>query len=159
MKRITRRLGRVAAGTVVGAGLIFGATVVAPVQTEVVVSAEEAAEDAPDSSLVDTAEAGSNNGTTNWYSSRSCTASGGNLAVTNYDKIVQGTVWQEYHIDADRSGGTGSVPKVYWKRTGTSTWNLFSYWNDFYWRMTNEWQMHDFKVTFSNGTSCAMGAL
>lgn len=107
------------------------------------------------------AQAGSDNGTNNWYSSARCDASGGNLVVTNYDiKGSDGTVWQEYHIDADRAGGTGAVPVVNWRVSGNSTWNSFAgYWNDFFWRMSNQWLFHDFRVTFANGSRCYIWAL
>jgi hypothetical protein len=105
------------------------------------------------------ASAGSSNGTTNWYHSRTCYASGGNLNVTNYDIRYNGSTWQEYHIDADRAGGTGAVPKVYIRTTGTTTWRLLSYWNDFTVQVLNWRLMHDFKVVFANGTMCAMGAV
>jgi hypothetical protein len=105
------------------------------------------------------ATAGSDNGTTNWYSSDRCDASGGNLVVTNYDIRYNGTTWQEYHIDADRAGGVGSAPKVYIRQTGTSTWRLLSYWNDFVIQQSNEWIFNDFKVVFANGSSCVIPSL
>ena len=109
--------------------------------------------------LAPQAYAGSNNGTNNWYTTRSCTASGGRLDGTNYDKIIQGTVWQETHLDADRAGGTGAVPKVYMRQTGNTTWRLLSNWNDFYLQASNQWVDFDYKAVFANGSQCAIGAL
>ena len=104
------------------------------------------------------AQAGSNNGTTNWYKSTYCTASGGRLDITNYDKIVSGSIWQEYHIYADRAGGVGGTPVIYMRPNSNYAWQRLSYWNDFYIRQSNEWQVNDFKVVFSNGSACARGA-
>jgi hypothetical protein len=106
------------------------------------------------------AQAGTDNGTTNWYSSGYCSTRGGNLDVRNYDwRSPSGYIWQEYHIDADRAGGTGPVPKVYMRVTGTSTWRLLSYWNDFKVQVSNYRTIYDFKVSFANGTACAIGGL
>jgi hypothetical protein len=104
--------------------------------------------------------AGSDNGTNNWYSSDSCTASGGRLDITNYDIIVSGSVWQQYHIDADRAGGTGTVPKVYTKPIGSGySWQNTTQWNDFYMSQSNQWQFNDFRVNFANGSVCYIWAL
>jgi hypothetical protein len=102
--------------------------------------------------------AGSNNGTNNWYKTRTCYASGGNLHITNYDIIVSGSVWQRYHIDADRAGGTGAVPKVYTRPNINYSWQNTGLWNDFYMDQSNQFAVNDFKVQFADGSGCAMGA-
>lgn len=106
--------------------------------------------------LAASASAGSSNGTNNWYSSTSCSTSGGRLDITNYDiKGIDGSVWQEYHIDADRAGGVGAVPVVYTRPNSNYAWQNMGQWNDFYMRQSNQAAYNDFKVTFADGTSCA----
>lgn len=106
------------------------------------------------------ATAGSNNGTNNWYQTFGPRwVSGGNLAGSNYDiRGSDGTVWQEYHIDADRSGGTGTAPRLYFRKTGVSTWTPLNCWNDCYFRMANQWTYYDWMVIFADGSRTAYGA-
>jgi hypothetical protein len=102
------------------------------------------------------ASAGSDNGTNNWYSSTSCSTSGGRLDITNYDiKGIDGSVWQQYHIDADRAGGVGDAPRVYTRPNYNYNWVNMTRWNDFYMAQADQWQYNDFKVEFANGTDCA----
>lgn len=100
--------------------------------------------------------AGSNNGTNNWYSSDWCkTSTGYRLDATNYDIIRSGSVWQEYHLDADRPGGAGAAPKVYTRPNSNYAWQDMQYWNDFYMRQSDQFQWNDFKLQAPDGTACA----
>ena len=94
------------------------------------------------------ASAATNNGSSNWYWAKYCTASGGRLDVTNYD-IKTGT-WQEYHYDADRASSSNPAPSVYINGTRSS------YWNDAYASQPGIWTKNTIKVVFSNGSSCSI---
>lgn len=96
------------------------------------------------------ASAGTNNGTSNWYWSKTCYASGGNLNVTNYDVRSGSRVWQRYHVDADRAGGVGAAPTIYRGGVYLAAWNDFN--NDFLdWRYRTT-----YRVVFANGSACSI---
>jgi hypothetical protein len=105
------------------------------------------------------AAAGSDNGTKNWYSSGSCSTTGGRFDATNYDKVISGVIGQEYHLDADRAGGVGSAPKIAIQQSGATSWTTLPYWNDFYVRFTNPWTKYNFRVNFANGSQCYLVGL
>jgi hypothetical protein len=97
------------------------------------------------------ASAGSNNGTLNWYWAKACTASGGRLDVTNYDIATGSGIWQQYHIDADRAGGTGYAPTIYINGS-----QVIDQWNDFYRNYSDPWAKKTIKVIFANGSYCSI---